>query len=635
MNLANDDQGQAPHSTSAIVRRLLKLTWRYRWWCCAVLALQIAILLLNLSGLRLVGLGVDYIEHEWRLLGGEGGLDLLRWPFGWAPPSSWRPLKVVSALALAILAFNFLRFLLTMGNTILTNYVVQSKLVVDLRAAVYDKMQRLSFRFFDSKTSGSLINRVTSDVQTTRMFVQEVLIKTIILGITLVIFLVFMLSINVSLTLACLLPTPLIWYFSRLYGKIVKPQYRRNRLLTDDLVGRMVESIQGIHVVKGFAMQEEEIRQFNRHNRKVRDQKQRIFHYHSLLMPAIQGTNHLSLLILIGYGGYLFMQGQITLGTGLLVFYNLLLQFSMQVDQLANLSNVVQQALVGAQRVFEVLDAPIEVQSPPRPLRVERIEGRVEFERVSFNYRGTGDDARWLNALEDIDFRVEPGQCVAFLGATGSGKSTLLSLIPRFYDPTIGRILLDDRDLREYDLDFLRRNVGVVFQESFLFSTTIAANIAFGHPEASPAQIEKAARVAAAHEFITQMPQGYNSILSEGGDNLSGGQRQRLAIARAILLEPPVLLLDDPTAAIDPETEEEIMQAMENAMRGRTTFIVAHRLSTLRRADRIIVLDQGRIVEQGTHESLMSNNGLYLEAASNQLADSATRKILASIPEQR
>ncbi len=629
MSIANDEE-EYQLSTSTIVRRLLRLTWRYRWGCSVVLALNLLLLILNLSGLRLVGFGVDYIDHQWRLLRGQSGLELLQWPLGIAPPGDWSPLTVVAVVSLAILGFTFLRFSLNVVNTILTNYVVQSKLVVDLRAMVYDQMQRLSFRFLDAKTSGSLINRVTSDVQATRMFVEQVLIKTIILGITLVVFLVFMLGINTRLTLACMLPVPLIWYFTRLYGRVVKPRYLHNRVLTDRLVTRMIESIQGIHVVKGFAMQHAEIGEFTRRNREVRDHKQQIFHLHSLLMPTIQGTNLLSMLILIGFGGWLFIHGQITLGAGLLVFYNLLTQFSQQVDQVANLSNVVQQAMVGAQRVFEILDTPIEIRSPEHPVKVERVRGEIEFENVSFHYDQTAMQTA-MPALEDVSFAVKPGSRVAFLGATGSGKSTLLSLIPRFYDPTQGRILLDGHDLRQLDLDLLRRSVGTVFQESFLFSTTVAANIAFGHPQATQEQIERAARIAAAHDFIQELPKGYNSVLREGGDNLSGGQRQRLAIARAVLLEPPILLLDDPTAAIDPETEEDIMRAMESAMRGRTTFIVAHRLSTLRRADQIIVLERGRIVEQGTHNTLMRQGGLYLEAAENQMADSATRHILESI----
>jgi ABC-type multidrug transport system fused ATPase/permease subunit len=224
--------------------------------------------------------------------------------------------------------------------------------------------------------------------------------------------------------------------------------------------------------------------------------------------------------------------------------------------------------------------------------------------------------------LDEIDFEAQPGQCIAVVGATGAGKSTLLSLIPRFYDALQGRVLIDGLDVRDLDLDQLRRNIGLVFQESFLFSNTVAANIAFGHPEATPQQIERAAKIAAAHEFIAALPQGYNTVIGEYGSNLSGGQRQRLAIARAILLEPPILILDDAMAAVDPETEHEIMIAMEQAMRGRTTFVVAHRLSTLRRADWILVLDEGRIVQSGTHEELMQQDGHYLDAAALQTDES-------------
>jgi ATP-binding cassette subfamily B protein len=224
--------------------------------------------------------------------------------------------------------------------------------------------------------------------------------------------------------------------------------------------------------------------------------------------------------------------------------------------------------------------------------------------------------------LRDIDLEVRPGQCVAILGATGAGKSVLMSLVPRFYDVTGGRLLLDGHDVRRINLDDLRRNIGIVFQESFLFSNTVAANIAFGHPEASRAQIERAARIAAAHDFILELPQGYDTVLGESGNSLSGGQRQRLAIARAVLLEPAILLLDDPTAAIDSETEHEIFAALDRAIAGRTTFIVAHRLSTLRRADFIIVMDNGRIVQRGTHEELMRVPGPYRHIASLQLVDS-------------
>ncbi|MCX6955957.1 MAG: ATP-binding cassette domain-containing protein, partial [Verrucomicrobia bacterium] len=277
--------------------------------------------------------------------------------------------------------------------------------------------------------------------------------------------------------------------------------------------------------------------------------------------------------------------------------------------------NSVQQSLIGARRVFEILDAPVEVKDAPDAQRRPRLNGEVQFENVTFAYDGAEAVVR------DIDLTVKPGQCVAILGATGAGKSVLMSLIPRFFDPTAGRVLLDGIDARQLKLDDLRRNIGLVFQESFLFSNTVAANIAFGHPEATQAQIEKAARIAAAHDFIMALPKGYETVLGESGNTLSGGQRQRLAIARAVLLEPAILLLDDPTAAIDSETEHEIFEALDRAIAGRTTFIVAHRLSTLRRADFILVMEDGRIVQRGTHEELMKQDGPYLHVADLQLVD--------------
>jgi ABC-type multidrug transport system fused ATPase/permease subunit len=308
------------------------------------------------------------------------------------------------------------------------------------------------------------------------------------------------------------------------------------------------------------------------------------------------------------------------------VFSGLLDQFAGQVNNVAAIVNSVQQSLIGARRVFEILDAPVEVRSPPDAIRRPRFEGAVRFEDVSFEY------GRLDPVLRDINLDVKPGECVAVLGATGSGKSVLMSLIPRFYDVSKGCLLIDGIDVRQLHLDDLRRNIGTVFQESFLFSNTVAANISFGHPDATQAQIERAARVAAAHDFIMDLPKGYETVLGESGNSLSGGQRQRLAIARAVLLEPAILLLDDPTAAIDSETEHEIFEALDRAIAGRTTFIVAHRLSTLRRADSIIVLENGRIVQRGTHAELIKVPGPYLHVANLQLVDGRELQELAGGP---
>jgi ABC-type multidrug transport system fused ATPase/permease subunit len=311
----------------------------------------------------------------------------------------------------------------------------------------------------------------------------------------------------------------------------------------------------------------------------------------------------------LGYGGYLVSRGELSLGAGLFVFANLLQQFANQVGQITNIANSIQSSLAGAERVFEILDAPLEVQSPVKPVQPKRVRGEVRFEDVTFGY---DPDRR---VLKDLSFEVSAGMSVAIVGETGAGKSTLLSLLPRFYDATDGRVLIDGVDVREMNLDHLRRSVGVVFQETFLFSNTVASNIAFGNPEATPEQIERAARIAAAHEFIANLPKGYDTVIGEFGCNLSGGQRQRLAIARAVLLEPPILILDDAMASVDPETEHEILSAMESAMAGRTTFVVAQRLSTLRRADLVLVLEEGRIVQRGGHADLMRQRGHYRQSA--------------------
>ena len=604
-------------SNAKIVLRLCGIAWRYKLPAVGVVGLQFVLLAFALSGLGLTGLGIDVIRK---------GLDASaadpEFPFGFKPPADGSAMTTVCVIAGAVLAIAAVRFFLDRTSRV-AKAVLVLRVIVDLRAQVYDKLQRLSFSFFDANTSGSIINRVTSDVRAVRMFIDGVLIEVVMLLISLVFFVGYMLSIHVWLTIWCLVTTPVLWLITWRFSRLVKPAYRKNRELFDTAVLRLSENVQGVHVVKGFSRQPQEIEKFTESNAAVRDQKQWIFWRVSTFVPLIGFLPQLNLVVLMLYGGHLYMTDPtFRIGSGFFVFAGLLQQFSSQVGSIAMIANSVQMSLTGAQRVFEVLDTPSHVQSPPDAVALERAAGRVELECVTFGYQA-GEPA-----ISQISIVAEPGQTIAILGATGAGKSTLLSMIPRFYDPQQGRVLIDGRDIRGYDLADLRRNIGLVFQESFLFSNTVAANIAFGHPESTREQIERAAKIASAHDFIMELDDGYDTILGEGGSNLSGGQRQRLAIARAMLLEPAILLLDDPTAAIDPQTEHEILEAMNSAMRGRTTFVVAHRLSTLRRADKVIVLDKGRIVQTGTHAELMDAQGHYRHAATLQIADHESKRLL-------
>jgi ATP-binding cassette, subfamily B, bacterial len=615
--LRNNQSSSSSHmsallSNGQIIRRLLSFAWNYRWACIGLLLLQAMLLLLTITTIQGVGLGIDCIRYYAHDLPTApqipGGLFKLEETTAW---------QTIFSIAMTVLATELLRACLNSLYLSQAGYLIHAKIVVDLRAKVYDKLQRLSFRFFDAHATGSLINRVTGDVQAVRAFIDGVLIHLILLLISIVCYITYLLSIHRGLTLACLATTPVLWLLTSLFSRRVRPMYDEHREHVDDLILRLSENVQGMPVIKGFGREALEIDKFSRSNDKVRDQQHEIFSTVSLFTPLIGFCTQINLVVLLIYGGWLVANNELQLGSGLVVFAGLLQQFSSQVANLTNLTNSIQQSLSGARRVFEVLYAPSEVTNAAEPIRVDRLRGDITLEHVTFGYISN------LPRLRDIHVHIPAGTCVAVLGSTGAGKTTLLHLLCRFYDPQGGAVLLDGLPAKQIHLEDLRRNVGLVFQETFLFSNTVAANIAYGHPYATQEQIEQAAKIAAADEFIQQLPQKYETILGESGLDLSGGQRQRIAIARAVLLNPAILLLDDPAASVDPHTEEEILSAMDSAKQGRTTFVVAHRLSTLRRADLVIVLEEGRITQMGNYADLLQANGHFRDTALLQLQSAA------------
>jgi ABC-type multidrug transport system fused ATPase/permease subunit len=484
----------------------------------------------------------------------------------------------------------------------------------DLRARLFAHLQRLSFAYFDRMPVGQLMSRATSDLQTVRFFLGYGLIFFFLQAFTLVIIAVILLVLNWSLALLALLMGPALlavaWRYSRRSNPVLVDVQQRVGEVTE----MAEESAVGIRVIKAFGRESDRAERFGATARRAFDRSMDAAHLRALYQPLMGFLPVLGLGVVLVYGGVQTIDGVMTLGE-FVAFYLYLTMLMVPFRSLGMLIGQAQRAVAGGTRIFEVLDTEPEVRDAPDAAPMPAGGGAVRFEGVAFAY---GEDA--APVLEGVDLEIPAGRAVALIGPTGSGKTTLTQLIPRYYDATAGRVLVDGVDVRAVRLDELRRQVGVVSQDPFLFSTTVRENIAYGRPEATDEDVRRAARMAQAEDFIEALPEGFDTVVGERGYTLSGGQRQRVAIARALITDPRVLILDEATASVDASTEREIQAALAAVMAGRTTIVIAHRLSTLALADELVVLERGRVVARGTHEDLYETSDLYREIRDGGLA---------------
>ena len=529
-------------------------------------------------------------------------------------------------MALALLGASLMRGFADFARAYTTDSLSQ-KVAYDLRNLLYDKLQHLSFAFHDTEHTGNLMSKATADVEAIRRFINMGLVRSLDVGVRLIAITAILAFLNWKLTLLSLVFVP----FVVLQSSAVMRRLRLMWLEVQDIMGQsatiLQENLVGMHVVKAFAAEAYEIRKYDRTAQELREA-----YFQS---ERLQGTNSawltlyftIALGIILWFGGWEVIRGHLTAG-GLTQFILYMNQLNFPIRQAARVINSFSRAVSSGQRLFDVLDVTSPVQDHPQAKAMGRAQGHIRFHDVTFSYDGH------TPALKKIRIDAAPGQLTAILGAPGSGKSTMVNLLPRFYDVTEGSISIDGTDVRDVTLQSLRHNVGMVQQDVYLFSASIRDNIAYGAVKASHEDIVRAAKIAQLHDHIMTLSEGYDTWVGERGVTLSGGQRQRLSIARTLLLDPPILILDDSTSSVDVETERLIHRAMTAVMRGRTTFVIAHRLSTVREADLILVLHDGEIVEQGTHRDLIGQGGIYQDIYELQLLPQEQRLLDVAVDRQ-
>ncbi|MBK8045799.1 MAG: ATP-binding cassette domain-containing protein [Anaerolineales bacterium] len=513
-----------------------------------------------------------------------------------------------------ILVFAIARGLFSFAQSYMSEKAGQS-VAFDFRNELFAKIQRLSFSYHDRNRTGQLMVRATDDVEKVRLFIGQGLLFAVQAIVLLTGALIMLLLTNWRLTLVIIPILPIAMGMFLVFGAISQPLFIKVQQKLSALNTILQENLAGIKVVKAFASEPREAKRFEASATDLMAQQISVMRIFSFLFPVIFLVANLGQAAVLYFGGREIINGALTVGEWQKFSLYLVFVF-FPLGQLGFIISQMSQASASANRVFEIMDAQNDVVDKPGAVVLPPLKGEVTFENVLFRYFGSSE-----TVLNGVSFAAQPGQTVAILGATGSGKSSVINLIPRFYDVTGGRILVDGRDIRDVTIESLRRQIGIVLQETNLFTGTIAENIAFGRPDAGQEEIEEAARAAAAHDFIASFPDGYTTPVGERGATLSGGQKQRIAIARALLMNPRILILDDSTSAVDVQTEVTIQSALDRLMKGRTSFVIAQRISTVLNADNILVLDKGRIAAQGKHEDLMETSELYAEIYQSQLVE--------------